>query len=253
MPRSRSVFDYLAKTQIQGLETRGGEFGPNTTSGNYSWKDIKGLHPWANFTFEHITRSPYAQCLTRPVVSREPPSRQMRFYDENTLYDRFGNVLFPYLRRALAASLDPCPPGHVPLTSDVGGAARQRGKGFLDRAGRIRDDGLSPEESPNRLPGEIKVSWKWQVEWASLSVTVDRGREYRQVLSQQLYYMKCHETRYGYILTDWELVCLRRRPGEPGHLDVSPPIPITACNDDSITVLPVLWYIHILASDGTEW
>ncbi|KDQ54713.1 hypothetical protein JAAARDRAFT_196595 [Jaapia argillacea MUCL 33604] len=259
------------KTQVQRVKSFA-KPGPNTTSIHYSWKDIKGVHSWPEFSFEHIMCSPYAQILARPVTGRALASCRKPFYDEVTLYRRFENILFCHLRCALRASLDPCPPGHSALTSDAGGTAQQKGFGLPDQAARYENKAIHASECPNRLPKEIKVSVKWNAKWVDRPVGDPGYKEYRQVLSQELYYMKSHHTRFGYLLTDTELVGLHRTPGQPGHLDVSVPIPITVFDEypftaklgplidgafpparGKLTVLLALWYLHLLASDDSEW
>lgn len=62
--------------------------------------------------------------------------------------------------------------------------------------------------------------------------------------------MNQHHTRYGYVLTDRELVVIRKR-NEQGDLEVSTPIPWatqgTAANP-RLTVLLALWHLGMLAA-----
>ncbi|KDQ52337.1 hypothetical protein JAAARDRAFT_198255 [Jaapia argillacea MUCL 33604] len=236
---SRSVFDYLVKTQVQRLKPRNPKPGRNTVGKEYSFADIKGVHPWADFTFDDIMQSPM------PSTSLAPWCH---------VNHRHARGASPTKRHFIS-----------------GGTARQMGSGLPDRAGRPSDDTLDLNDSPNRAPGEIKVSWKWKAKWIHKLPEEFEGVQYRQVLSQELCYMRCHGTRDGYVLTHKELICLRRRPGAPGHLDVSAPIPMHAYCDQlsasagpmrdgvfphatgQLTVLLGLWYIHMLASDDSGW
>lgn len=80
----------------------------------------------------------------------------------------------------------------------------------------------------NRIPGDAKLSHK--INHSMLPPNGSRYRkkgkniEARKVLSQLNCYMDRHEARYGYILTDQELICVRRRESGWGHLDVAPPV-----------------------------
>lgn len=74
--------------------------------------------------------------------------------------------------------------------------------------------------------------------------------EYRQALSQVNWYMKQHHSRYGFLLTDQELVVLRRLDSH-GNLELAPPIPFTAGGtvaQPRMTVLLALWYLGMLAA-----
>lgn len=74
--------------------------------------------------------------------------------------------------------------------------------------------------------------------------------EYRQALSQVNFYMKQHRSRYGFILTDRELVVFRRRDNN-GNLELASPTPFTAggtAQQPQLTVLMALWYLGMLAA-----
>ncbi|KAH1863774.1 hypothetical protein KXX01_002399 [Aspergillus fumigatus] len=76
------------------------------------------------------------------------------------------------------------------------------------------------------------------------------GAEYRQALSQVNFYMKQHRSRYGFILTDRELVVFRRRDNN-GNLELASPTPFTAggtAQQPQLTVLMALWYLGMLAA-----
>ncbi|PGH36223.1 hypothetical protein GX50_00907 [[Emmonsia] crescens] len=64
-------------------------------------------------------------------------------------------------------------------------------------------------DSPNRCPGDLKESWKWGSDWETTEKWTD-CTEYAQVLSQVNFYMKQYNVRYGFVLTDTELVPIRR-------------------------------------------
>lgn len=100
--------------------------------------------------------------------------------------------------------------------------------------------------SPNRSPGVIKPSWKWNTPMAASPVAKTR-KEYRQALSQVNWYMNQHNARYGFLLTNRELVAIRRLD-ENGNL----PIPYTrggTAEHSELTVLLALWYLGMLAAN----
>src|SRR5436305_10984934 len=71
----------------------------------------------------------------------------------------------------------------------------------------------------NRVLGEIKPAWKWNTSLQDSPNPVDR-EEFLQALSQVNYYMEQQHTRYGFILTNEELVAIRRCP-TAGHLELA--------------------------------
>ena len=117
------------------------------------------------------------------------------------------------------------------------------------------DPQLPVGNCPNRAPGDIKPSWKWS---SSLRFQANTVHEFKQVLSQVNFYMKQHHARYGYILTDRELVAIRRRD-RAGNLDLSLRIPWSkqgTAQQPALTVLLALWYLGMLAATNgglTGW
>ncbi|KZT24965.1 hypothetical protein NEOLEDRAFT_1242065 [Neolentinus lepideus HHB14362 ss-1] len=124
------------------------------------------------------------------------------------------------------------------------------------------------ERRLNRLPGEVKVSWKWSSDMVKRQPGLyDVDVEYNQVLSQLLFYMKEHTCRWGYIITNKELVCARRQMGQDNRIEISEAIPLTRHQEPpqnwslgprvnnrypkaqgELTALLVIWYMHMLAS-----
>jgi hypothetical protein len=72
----------------------------------------------------------------------------------------------------------------------------------------------------------------------------DRGQK---VMNQIHDYMDMHHNRYGYIISEKELIMFRRRtsPMEVwGHLDYSPSIPVST-DKGKLNAMMVLWYFHV--------
>jgi hypothetical protein len=146
---------------------------------------------------------------------------------------------------------------------------------FVHGDGAARIDGFRPDygmaieanhilasDKVNRCPGDAKVSWKWQSAWRHANGPA-RQKEFKKVLAQINFYMKQHKTRYGYILTDTELVPIQRLNNN-GHLEFAPSIPWSASNifepgdpgynanqvryRQTLTPLLALWYLAMLAA-----
>lgn len=88
------------------------------------------------------------------------------------------------------------------------------------------DPRLDSKEWPNRLPGDIKPSYKWS-HWLQFAHDPTTVKEFKQALSQVNFYMEQHHTQYGYILRDQELVAIRKLD-ITSNLEVSAPIPWSA-------------------------
>ena len=111
----------------------------------------------------------------------------------------------------------------------------------------------------NKIPGDAKLSAK--INHAMLPPNgkeYHRGRrnaEAKKVLSQIHGYMDRHEARYGYIVTDKELIFLRRREGRWGQLDIAPPVKHNVWPNPSKGILNskyVLFYFHwVVAQDDS--
>ncbi|GAM35745.1 hypothetical protein TCE0_017r04306 [Talaromyces pinophilus] len=123
------------------------------------------------------------------------------------------------------------------------------------RPGVAMYDFALPEGSgPNRAPGDMKSSWKWDMAMAH-DARAFRRTEYRQALSQVNWYINQHRARYGFLLTNVELVAIRRLDGN-GNIQLSAPIPFTrggTAQNPQLTVFLALFHIGMLAAqDGGQ-
>lgn len=111
------------------------------------------------------------------------------------------------------------------------------------------DPSLPASTRPNRLPGDAKPSYKWSMGLRN-HPAASKETEFKQVLSQVNFYMKQHHARYRFVLTDLELVAVRRLDMN-GNLQLSDYIPWTASGtalQPRLIVLLGLWYLGMLAS-----
>ncbi|KAI1123485.1 hypothetical protein F5Y10DRAFT_251779 [Nemania abortiva] len=72
---------------------------------------------------------------------------------------------------------------------------------------RKREEGLV-EQSRNLLPGDTKPAKKWKSEWITSIDVVEKRKAY-QVLTQLTKYMRLGNTRYGFVISEEEIVALR--------------------------------------------
>jgi len=113
------------------------------------------------------------------------------------------------------------------------------------------EDKFEKVELYNRIPGDAKLYRKLRREMlppdGELYDSALKNVEALKALSQIHGYMDQHEARYGYIVTDQELICFRRSDTGWGHLEVGPAIRHDAKPDRKTGVLNskyVLFYLH---------
>ncbi|KKZ61470.1 hypothetical protein EMCG_00132 [[Emmonsia] crescens] len=253
MANAQTVLDYL-RVAPPSLATEETNKTPNTTNGNYSWRDINNVGDWSEFTYTHVMQR-YGNLLQSAQIAGEsmPNSPPQSINTESMFAVRFTTYIQSRLRRALRASfqhLAPLANLHLtPITIDIGDAAQ-----IIDN---FRPDiaffqaGSTLNSSPNRCPADLKVSWKWASNWATVLSAEDR-REYKQVLSQVNFYMKQHNARYGFVLTDTELVPIKRLDGN-GNLLVAQSISWEARGQGRLTILLGLWFLGMLGAADDDW
>ena len=121
----------------------------------------------------------------------------------------------------------------------------------------LSKDNLLPPSINNRIPGDAKLSAKISHDmlppYGKAAATKRSKTEAKKVLSQIHGYMDRHGARYGYVVTDEELIFVRRRGNTWGQIDISPPIKHGASPDPNKGTLNskyVLFYFHwVVAND----
>lgn len=254
MANAQTVLDYL-RVAPPGLTTEETNKTPNTTNGNYSWRDINNVGDWSEFTYAHVMQR-YGNLLQSAQIAGEPmPNSPPQSINTEPMFAvRFTTYIQSRLRRALRASFQHLAPQLAnlqltPITIDIGDAAQIIDNFRPDIAFFQADSTLN--SSPNRCPGDLKVSWKWASHWATALSAEDR-REYKQVLSQVNFYMKQHNARYGFVLTDTELVPIKRLDGN-GNLLVAQSILWEARGQGRLTILLGLWFLGMLGAADDDW
>jgi hypothetical protein len=102
-------------------------------------------------------------------------------------------------------------------------------------------------ENKNIVPGEIKVCFKFQLEDITAVTAKNKLHKARvgqaeKVFSQIYRYMNENESLWGYLLTDYEVIVIRRTT-EFGRLKVSQSIPLSA-KFGNLNAKIVLWWLH---------
>ncbi|KAK2810238.1 hypothetical protein FQN50_003208 [Emmonsiellopsis sp. PD_5] len=250
MAATQSLLAYLETEAPPRLPTENTVTGPNTTSMNYNYRFITQISAWPEFNHDQILQQ-YGTVLNTLQIVPDPmptsPPRAIR--DESLFHIRFTDYIIPRMRRALRRGFEQLGPQLpalqlTPVVFDSGSAANLVLNFKPDMAFVAANSTVG--EGKNRCPGDLKVSWKWKSEWQE-SLAPDWAKEYRQVLSQINFYMKQNGARYGFIITDTELVPVKRL-SENGHVAVATAIPWTQRGPGQLTVLLGLWYLGMLAA-----
>lgn len=225
----------------------------DTTKTQYSANDIQGTATWGGFNLNAILRR-YGGVLenARLPFDAMPTSPRFPIPSEQSLKGLIWELVIPRVRRGLRAGFDRLIAlnqvnGLTTVTFGVGDLSQAIGMFRPDTTYRTLD--FPTGQGPNRAPGDIKPSWKWNTAIATHPNPAKRY-VYGQALSQVNSYMKQHRSRYGYLLTDQELVVFRRMDSN-GHLELARPIPVTlngTAERPQLTVLLALWYLGMLAA-----
>ena len=226
--------------------------GRNTTNRRYSARNITN-NPgfWATFNLNTIQQQ-YGVLLATAQITDEPfpTSPPQLANSETAIRSQVDIYLISRVRRGLR-----CGFAHLTQTNQLGnmsvvdyggGTLAETIEDFTPDTAYF-DPQLPARNRPNRVPGDIKPSWKWS---SSLRYQVNTVNEFNQVLSQLNFYMKQHHARYGYILTDRELVAVQRQD-RASNLDLSLRIPWSrqgTAQLPALTVLLALWYLGMLAA-----
>ncbi|KAK2807021.1 hypothetical protein FQN50_005595 [Emmonsiellopsis sp. PD_5] len=252
MANNQTLLNYLMVAPPI-LPTQNTNKTPNTTNPNYSWGDINSVGQWPEFTYTHIMHR-YGTLLQQVQIASEPmPTSPPQPINTEAMFAlHFNTYIQSRLRRALRVSFQHpqlANPHLTPITVNIGDAAIIIDNYQPDIA--FFHAGSTLNSSPNRCPGDLKVSWKWE-SGLRTSLLLGDHKEYLQVLSQVNYYMRQHRAWYGFVLSDTELVPIKRIDGD-GNLLVAQAIPWEVRGPGRLTILLGLWYLGMLGAVNNDW
>ena len=251
---------------------------------HYKGKEVnlKHVRPWRNFvTWEELSkflaRNPILEKALNRLLTDEEKSQfctnpnQGRLFNETDLDGAWRanvhtrlNLIFRLCAHDLKLDCYPELSGGADATwisSDAEPGSQGKKPDFSGSEHDAADPDFpnrKPEAKFNRIPGECKMSGKFGSRFippnGDLYIQRTGLTEARKVLSQIHCYMDRSEARYGYIVTDEELIFLRRRGAGWGQLDVSRPIPHDGTDKDPLNSLYVMFYMHWkYARDNESW
>lgn len=252
MANTITLFEYLQNAP-PALPLEGVEPGPNTTHDPCCGHlNIHHIGHWTDFNL-HTVLQQCNELLSNAMIQPDPfpTSPQPPIHVEGLLRDEISGLFRRRMRRALQVGFDHLIASNTldglsPVSFSGGEMAMTPGGFKPDIAYHI--PAPSAYHRPNRAPGDIKLSCKWNTAM-HMGRNIEE-REFHQVLGQLYWYMRQHSARYGVILTDVELVAVRRLD-DNGNIELSTPIPWEAkgtVHQPCLTVMLALWYIGMLAS-----
>ncbi|KKZ60064.1 hypothetical protein EMCG_05187 [[Emmonsia] crescens] len=185
-------------------------------SNNLGWFDVSGFEPWTEFNYDTLMLC-YGELLQAPLLDNFPKTSppltalQKEFFDEDGLRHILSRTVMAKVTVALKRAWDYYFDGEsdpveiLPGRSATGGDANDC-RLYPDWAGVRRTVTQSNSDRyRNLVPGETKTSRKWKSSERGAANWIDPWRQIQTYSGAQC------RVRYGYIITDVELVTCRFR------------------------------------------
>ncbi|QGA12531.1 hypothetical protein EYB26_000175 [Talaromyces marneffei] len=231
---STTLLAYLTNTTPAVNLVRTVNYGPTRGLNDYFWWDIRQLRSWSSFslnTFNEING--LTQLLKTPIPSHLTPqpmisSSRLTPESENALISLVGDIYAPRINAALRVSQGS---DHMRLyvspDANSPGSRGANGPHFL--ANYASDtDVTSSGVRRGRVVGIVKSFDRWNT--GMRNEPPHRRVEYLRGLAHLQRCMREHSCRYGFIITEIELVCVRAGCDDGddvpyfGYLELSSPI-----------------------------
>ncbi|KAL8726685.1 MAG: hypothetical protein Q9166_006553 [cf. Caloplaca sp. 2 TL-2023] len=219
---------------------------------SHFWWDIRNLETWEDFNLETIhsiegitglLNAPFrAGAVSYPTI----PQSHLHPSSESALQDIYTSFFVPKVSSALKASI--YSPNYLSMRAEKS----KDGPHFISNYQNDYEKTLAGN-GRGRVVGIVKTFDRWNT---SMRHEVGQRRvEYLAGLAHIHRYMREHSCRYGFIITEIELVCVRLG-GIPdadnipyfGYLELAPTIALKQQNE-GLTACLALWYLHMLAKD----
>ncbi|KZS93978.1 hypothetical protein SISNIDRAFT_465563 [Sistotremastrum niveocremeum HHB9708] len=266
--KKRTLLQYLTKPRPRiRINPDRAEQPPGslTSSTQYRAGDIKGMHRWTDFHLEDIQRK-YGDVLkTRCPARQVYPSHRKgdTVQGETEISLRLAKGLITAVNRGLDHAhheMDPSSPPQAAVQKllDEKHLYMYIVSGTVIKIGNNFSDDLVAKTPKNTgcVSIEVKPSYNFRARWRSKQEKQSRV-DFMQVLAQLNFYMDQRNCRYGCIITDKELICVRKMVNEagedlPGHLELSKRVPRSASGETKLTMELALWYLVMLAGERDE-
>lgn len=211
------------------------------------WWDIRNLRTWEDFNIETINEVPsFPELLSASIPEKALPQPYIAPYrlnpdSEVALQELCRDFYATKVNAALKATL-----GHVNYISMRQDKSRD-GPHFVSNYVNDATKTLAGN-GHGRVVGLVKSFERWNT--GMRNEAAHRKVKYLEGLSHLHRYMREHECRYGFIMTEIELVCVRAGTDSTpyfGFLELAPTI--ATATQEGLTASLALWYLHMLARD----
>lgn len=271
--------------------------GKNTTCAKTSWKQPRIIEPWKDFDYDSL-KAIYGGALNGILQRQSGPHihpKILKFpfceiYDENSL----ESLLVMWSQAIISGALVTAQgelnsqgiDEHIFMVKGGQAAYPGRRSSFRPDWAGIRRSSCLSKKATNILPGDTKLSVKWTsclIEPGPVELDF-QATDWLRPLTQIYTYCCKSNARYGYIITDQELVVVRVRPGSQvgsrraidaqvsnkaptaspadraGNSGILEYKAIPWDNEDNelpnhprgLTVNIALWWLHMLAAEDSE-
>lgn len=239
---------------------------------NNFWWDIRNLRSWSDFNISTITSLPSILPLLEvpvPVQMLPEPGRfNLQPENESALHDIYANYFGTKVNAALNVTLGS---KHMTMRACKTAPGARQQPDFVANYPSDVDKTIFGDVS-GRVVGIVKCYDQWNTGMRGESAP--RQVLYLQGLAHLHRVMREHGCRYGFIMTEIELLCVRcggpssastfdpttvnAKAGTPifGYLEVSAPITLSTSGTHSetgeikMTAGLALWYLHMLAKEN---
>lgn len=258
---STTLMDYLSTPNPAPSLVRTISFPLRDPNTKHFWWDVRQIRPWTGFNLDTILSLPGASgllhCPVPQPLLQQPPTNSRHPETEAALHSIYASYYLPKLNSALALSSQR--PMHLSVPSaPVGKATSANDHLFVANvAGESSSAAVIFGGKPTaRVVGLVKSFDRFNT---GMRVEGNIKRvEYLRGLAHLHHVMREHGTRYGFILTEIELVICRNGAENTPHfgfLEVaSVQLNATADGDaegePTLTACLALWGLCAMAGDG---
>ena len=293
--RTQSLLDYL-RIPNPAVSVEACPNGPNTQISKADSLAPRKISEWEDFEYDAMDvffggglRKVLEQEFDMQDFSGIPDFPFCKFFDENSLESLIIKWNQSIVSEALSKAQCSLNQMHDPVYMVRGGQAKSPlpSKKLKPDWGCVRLSHSEPRtKQKNLLPGDTKVSAKWSSKFIKTGNIEKRqtSSDWIRPIVQIYTYCVLNNTRYGYIITDAELVAVRirlraqhnsqtsnnsmglspepttslkHRAAREGVLEYKA-IPWANCrnegqqNHKSLTVNLALWWLHLMAAGKTD-
>ncbi|KAL9126341.1 MAG: hypothetical protein Q9217_004587 [Psora testacea] len=244
---TNTLFNYLTECNPAVDLVPESHRGVGDATAKHCWWDIRQLRTWEDFNMETIMSLPaFPRLLSTDIKATALPTPELSStsYRPDTidaLHETYNRHYATKVNAALKVSQ-----GHNRHAYMLQKRTSRDGPHFW--CSYVNDAEIIGN-GRGRIVGLVKPYERWNSDMRKGNP--QKRVEYLASLAQLQWMMREQECRYGFIMTEIELVCVRmgKEEGTPyfGLLELSRPI--ATSTQTGLTACLALWYLHMLTSD----